>query len=104
MGNIIAFNPCSFCEKKDMCTMCELAMRRSGSIPSNKWIGVEERLPEETCECLAVSKFGTISLVNYSNRYKAFNATDDYDDGDRWKFSDVTYWMPLPDAPKGGVE
>ena len=71
-----------------------------------EWISVDERLPEETCECLAVSKFGTISLVNYSNRYKAFNATDDYDDGDRWKFSDITHWMPLPEAPKmkGGAE
>ena len=114
---VIAYDPCFSCAEKK-CEICELDMHRKGVFRQSEdgtdtnvgckfeWISVDERLPEETCECLAVSKFGTISLVNYSNRYKAFNATDDYDDGDRWKFSDVTHWMPLPEAPKmkGGAE
>jgi hypothetical protein len=69
------------------------------------WISVDERLPEESCECLAASRNGVIYLLQYSYRYKAFNATDD-DGGDKWKLGDFTHWMPLPEPPvmKGGAE
>ena len=60
MGDIIAFNPCLSCEREDMCSMCELAMRRSGSIPSNKWISVEERLPQTDEKYLVYTSRGRI--------------------------------------------
>lgn len=63
-----------------------------------EWISVDERLPEESCEVLTVDRTGVMYLAPYSDRYKAFNATDE-DDGDRWKLT-VTHWMPLPEAPK----
>lgn len=66
--------------------------------PRAEWISVEERLPEESCECLAVSGNGVTYLLYYSHRYKAFNATDD-DDGDRWKLGGFTHWMHLPEPP-----
>ena len=66
--------------------------------PRAEWISVEERWPEESCECLAVSGTGVIYLLHYSHKYKAFNATDD-EDGDRWKLGGITHWMPLPEPP-----
>ena len=69
-------------------------------VPRTTWISVEERLPEKSCEYLCVSRTGVIYLMQYSHRYKAFNATDD-EDGDRWKLGGITHWMPLPDPPKG---
>ena len=67
--------------------------------PRAEWIGVDERLPEQSCECLAASRTGVICLLQYSYRYKAFNATDD-DGGDKWKLGDITHWMSLPEPPK----
>lgn len=69
-----------------------------------EWISVDERLPEESCEVLTVDRTGVMCLAPYSDRYTAFNATDE-DGGDRWKIT-VTHWMPLPEAPKmkGGAE
>lgn len=64
----------------------------------SEWISVDERLPEETCECLVIDAVGVIYLVKYSGRYRAFNAID-CDDGDRWKLNNVTHWMPMPEPP-----
>lgn len=70
-----------------------------------EWISVEDRLPEESCECLTVDKLGLVLQVSYSGRHRAFNASDG-DDGDKWKVGGVTHWMPLPEPPKmkGGTE
>jgi hypothetical protein len=104
MGNIVAFNPCSVC-KKEMCSMCELEMRRSGSISSNKWISVDERLPEENgryLACVNISHFAfenltTIAIMAYGKNhgFYLYNETEK-----------VTHWMPLPEPPKmkGGAE
>ena len=78
---------------------CGLYKPTASVAPRTEWISVEERLPEESCECLATSVNGVIYLLQYSYRYKAFNATDD-DDGDRWKLGGLTHWMPLPEPPK----
>lgn len=32
MGFAIAYDPCQNCDKKEMCSMCELTMRRNGAI------------------------------------------------------------------------
>ena len=69
-----------------------------------EWISVEDRLPEESCECLIATIIGGIYQVSYSSRYKAFNALDT--DEAKYAFKTVTHWMPLPEAPKmkGGAE
>lgn len=96
MGYIIAFDPCQSCEREDMCHMCELAMRRSGSIPSNKWISVEERLPETNRDCLLLLDTKEI-VIGYCRR--DLNA---FVEGGIVLVKDVTHWTPLPEAPKGG--
>lgn len=68
--------------------------------PKSAWISVDERLPDESCECLTVSESGAMYILLFSCRYKAFNAHDK-DGGDRWKLGCITHWMPLPEPPKG---
>lgn len=69
-----------------------------------EWISVAERLPEQSGEYLTYHE-GVFSTLEYSKRHKMFNASDDLDE----KFSkanciEVSHWMPLPEAPKGGTE
>lgn len=45
-NSIIAYNPCSKCEK-DKCNICELNMYRQGTLKKDKWISAEDRSPEE---------------------------------------------------------
>lgn len=96
-------NSCQDCYLyPDDCKAVKYAERfyTAGYRKQSGWIGVDERLPEESCECLAVGRTGVIYLLQYSCRYKAFNAHDE-DGGDRWKVGDITHWMPLPEPPKG---
>ena len=67
-----------------------------------EWISVEERLPEDTQMCLAyatvyfvpdhVDDCDHCEQIIVTKYYKEFGFMD-------W---DVHYWMPLPEAPKGG--
>lgn len=106
LANIIAERPC---DSEDCAPCIRMGRRCNDYLKAERaieagyrrrrcWIPVEERLPEDSCECLAVSRDGTMYLLYYSHRYKAFNATDD-DDGDRWKLGGFTHWMPLPELP-----
>lgn len=89
------------CNPINTCNALKYARRAyEAGYRKQEWISVEERLPETTCECLAVGKSGCIFLLCYSSRYMAFNATDG-DGEDRWKVNDITHWMPLPEPPKG---
>ena len=61
-----------------------------------EWISVEERMPEKDVRVLV--------YIKSSRSYTRFDT--DRRDGRgfvRW-FNDVTHWMPLPEAPKGGAE
>ena len=55
-----------------------------------KWISVKERLPEEVCRCLVITKrHEESSMVN----------TATYNHMGWWtrgNFGEVTHWMPLP--------
>ena len=46
-GAIVAYNPCSACEHKDKCEMCELELRRSGVIKDSKAQDVLSNLKRE---------------------------------------------------------
>ena len=77
----------------------------------SEWISVEERLPNcehgaESEAVLFITKQGFMYTGYYGcggifhDRYfREFkNATEGYD------ISNVTHWMPFPEAPKGGAE
>jgi hypothetical protein len=98
MSNAVAFNPCTICEK-EMCSMCELQMHRSGLFQSNEWISVEERLPNESGKYICCTTKGTILIARF---YRLI------DGGcfSNHNICTVTHWMPLPEPPKmkGGAE
>ena len=54
-----------------------------------KWISVEEALPPENILVLAIAQ-------TFSNVFNVYNvmALDEFQE------SDITHWMPLPDAPQ----
>lgn len=95
MEFVLAYNPCGWCpykENGERCGMCELTFRRK------EWISVDERLPETTENVLGCSdKDGGCIFIGY---YRS--------DWDLWgengllHLGHVLYWMPLPEAPKGG--
>ena len=73
------------------------------------WISVEERLPEPYDKCLVAIKVGDKNEVDLAERVKCFDIrtnecyyewliTNDWDE------CEITHWMPLPEAPKGGAK
>ena len=74
-----------------------------------KWISVEERLPD-ICGMevlmVAVNCYGQTNIVkgftDYQCPIKFLTNEKQYDN--IWGAWDVTHWMPLPEAPKGGEQ
>ena len=54
-----------------------------------KWISVEEALPPGNILVLAMAQ-------TFSNVFNVYNVMD----LDEFQESDITHWMPLPDAPQ----
>lgn len=71
------------------------------------WISVKDRLPEKSGDVLVYIAYrrehGRVTVVPYSDRYKAFNTRDEYV-SPKYKIDGVTHWMPLPEPPKEGNE
>lgn len=59
----------------------------------NKWISVEDQLPEPNVDVLIYSEEGRISVERREKRNN-FIYSDQTDSGC------ATYWMPLPDSPQ----
>ena len=81
------FRTCSKCGKSEEVTLPEYS--------ENKWVSVEDRLPEEDTYVLVYiptyySKF-TVALYSYKV-YSKFG----------WFTNTVTHWRNLPEPPKGG--
>jgi len=64
-----------------------------------KWISVKDRLPDISDRYAVCYKHGDLPL-------KRFIA--DFDDIDGWHMpvpdTEITHWMPLPEAPEGRYE
>ena len=70
-----------------------------------KWISVEERLPDDDVNVLVYAignhESSIIAMTSYTHRMHGYNI-----EGCRspWQYFfheyKITYWMPLPDAPK----
>ena len=71
-----------------------IKMTAKGYRKQSEWISVEERLPEREGYYLTSTIKGVIMIGAFFGYYAS---------GDRPQFKyDVTHWMPLPEAPKGG--
>ena len=55
-----------------------------------EWHKASEELPKESCEVIAISNFGRLFDMNYSDKNKAFNSTDD--DNGEYKNDNILYW------------
>jgi len=58
----------------------------------DRWIPVDERLPEETGNVIAYSASGWVGTILYAGAGR-------FEDCGVW--APITHWMPLPEAPKG---
>ena len=63
-----------------------------------EWISVDDRLPEHGDVVLCFMKFGGQRLLLWDGVSSWWLG---YGHGDDWKKTDVAYWMPLPERPKG---
>ena len=64
----------------------------------DKWISVEDRLPEKYCQCLVASKyFNGDSFVDFAefDHGEFYEITEEGD-----VFTDITHWTPPPEPPK----
>lgn len=61
-----------------------------------QWFSVKDRLPEKTGDYIIYNIDGTLWLYWYDKEYNEW-----YDSGG-FETESVTYWMPLPKAPKDG--
>lgn len=73
--------------------------KRSEGIANNatatsEWISVDERLPDEQGHFLIVDKEGQMNTAFYTPRFGWFS---------HFRIKNITHWMPLPEAPKGGA-
>lgn len=75
---------------------------------TNKWISVDERLPEyqntlsEKDKCLALTKCGKVWMGFYSADFKPNEwCLYGWFSNDGWHPFEITHWMPLPEPPKG---
>lgn len=71
----------------------EMTRALIGYRKQSEWISVDERLPKNFDAVLAVTKNGNPFVCRYDHGFE------------RWAVSgrvNVTHWMPLPEAPKGG--
>ena len=105
MGLAIVFNPCKFCNKKEMCLMCELEMWRT----YQKWIPVTEDLPK-LIPCGAGTAYSEAVNVLTTGRKvltAIWDGTDFIADAEFWEAEgeEITHWtpvlLPLPEPPKG---
>lgn len=67
------------------------------------WINANDKLPEQSgyylCKLLNSDNY---SVLQYSSRYKLFNAFDTEESELVLEFAlAVEYWMPIPELPKG---
>ena len=88
---------CSKCYVNSTPIGCLVEMLyEAGYRKQSEWISVEERLPE---------RVGTYLVYTYKGAIKFGDFRCYYDKNDKPQFDcDVTHWMPLPEAPKGGAE
>lgn len=65
------------------------------------WISVEDRLPETSCDVLAVKRNGLIVQMSYHAPFDHGKRIFQWWGFGEWidQHSQVTHWMPIPDLP-----
>lgn len=70
------------------------------------WVNVKDKLPDYSCAVLVFHEFGSMQVLDYSRKHKAFNCYDWNSETEVKLFAleDVTHWMPLPAPPQEGKQ
>ena len=76
---------------------CSLEYWENYFVPKQEWISVDERLPEENVRVLVWLQDNAQQFIHIDTDRRLHGKWV------RW-VTDVTHWMPLPEAPKGGAE
>ena len=74
-----------------------------------KWISVEERLPEKEGDYLVWNKDQKKIEIRFFHRLPPHYPVESHPEireyfGNFADYKRITHWMPLPEAPKGGAE
>ena len=78
----------------------EIGVKWADEHPNNRWISVEDRLPEQNkkviviCEKLDTAPFYKISLGHIVDK------TICKDNYNGWDIPNVVYWIPMPKLPE----
>ena len=79
---------------RELCDTCDMFERAADELSRTQvWIRVEDMLPDKQGHFLIVDKEGQMSTAFYTPRFGWFS---------HFRIKDITHWMPLPEAPKGG--
>ena len=100
---------CYNCPHEDIGEGCSIQAKVDylikGGVTVQKWIPVTERLPDDTdgefYDSVAIAlKNGKVAIGCYRNADREW-WVDCLSGGYRDVTNEITYWMPLPEAPKG---
>ena len=88
-----------YCEFRGKCTTDDVvALNFAYEMLAPRWKSVEDELPPRfplnPNESMDVITYGLHTMVNWY----------DYERGEWVRDSEITHWMPLPEAPKEGGE
>lgn len=69
----------------------------------NRWIPVEDALPDALQNVLVCTDINTVTIAWINGDGWTFADTGG-GHTENWSFADVKFWMPLPEPPKRGTE
>ena len=80
--------------------------------PKSPWISVKERLPErmtsrdsngaKIINCCSKDVFGYDASYNIGRLVCYNHESELWESHDSYMIGEITYWMPIPELPKGG--
>lgn len=82
------------------CNECTARRLYDAGYRKSEWISIEERLPEESGKYLVCIKSGNV----YQTKFYSYPKDKGGHWGQKDKGKNITHWMPLPEAPKGGAD
>lgn len=89
--------------QSDAADAIEELLAKNTNVP-NKWISVEERLPEINQPVLICAFGRSVGEGTYYGHDGVHHVWKMYCVAGTYWDDEVTHWMPLPEPPKGGIK
>lgn len=86
----------------DMSNIMRNWVRRRPTVPAyGQWVSVKDRLPEEQKEVLIyLPEYDSVEMASLFT-IPSINLREWVQNEDAYMLDEVSYWMPLPEPPKG---